>query len=178
MAALAEITGWIDSRDQRLMRKLNGWRAPKWLRLWMLAATRGGDGWLWYGMGIAVAFYGGEHRFAALGACVCAVGFGIALFMKLKSAIGRKRPCALEPHCWAKLLPPDQFSFPSGHTITAFAVAVSLGTFYPEMRPGLFFCATSIAASRILLGMHFLSDVVAGAMFGTLLGALSASAFL
>jgi undecaprenyl-diphosphatase len=46
------------------------------------------------------------------------------------------------------------------------------------MRPGLFFCASSIAASRILLGMHFLSDVIAGALLGTLLGVASASVFL
>ena len=42
-----------------------------------------------------------------------------------RRATRRKRPCA-EPHCWATLLPPDQFSFPSGHTITAFAVSLSL----------------------------------------------------
>ena len=51
------------------------------------------------------------------------------LFLHLKKATGRQRPCAFEPHCWATLLPPDQFSFPSGHTITAFAVAVSLSMF-------------------------------------------------
>jgi undecaprenyl-diphosphatase len=82
----------------------------------------------------------------------------------------------VEPHCWAQLLPPDQFSFPSGHTITAFAVAVSLGGFYPEMLPGLFFCAASVAASRVVLGMHFLSDVLAGAAIGATLGALATAA--
>jgi len=35
-----------------------------------------------------------------------------------------RRTCAFEPHCRPTLLPPDQFSFPSGHTITAFAVAL------------------------------------------------------
>jgi undecaprenyl-diphosphatase len=102
-----------------------------------------------------------------------AVGAGIALFLELKRAFRRKRPCELEPHCWADLLPPDQFSFPSGHTITAFAVAVALAEFYPEMLPGLFFCAASVAASRVVLGMHFLSDVVAGAALGATLGALA-----
>lgn len=184
MAVMAGLTvrandwaGWIDARDQKLMRKVNRWRAPKWLRLWMLAATRGGDGWLWYAMATVVAFFGGEQRFLAIGAAACASGVGIAVFMKLKRSIGRKRPCAIEPHCWAQLLPPDQFSFPSGHTITAFSVAVALGMFYPEMQPGLFFCAVSVAASRILLGMHFLSDVVAGALLGGLLGFVSASSF-
>lgn len=79
------------------------------------------------------------------------------------------------PHCWATLLPPDQFSFPSGHTITAFAVAIPLGVFYPSLMVGLLFCALSIALSRVMLGLHFLSDVVAGCIIGIALGLLSAS---
>jgi len=98
-----------------------------------------------------------------------AAGSGIALFLRLKRAARRRRPVAIEPHCWATLLPPDQFSFPSGHTITAFAVAVSLSLFYPTLAIGLLFCAASVAVSRILLGMHFLSDVLAGAAIGSLL---------
>ena len=164
---------WVELSDHRLMRQVNRWRPPRWLRLWMIAATRCGDGWLWYGIGAVVLLFGGPERFAALLATATAVGCGIALFLKLKRAFGRKRPCAMEPHCWATLLPPDQFSFPSGHTITAFAVAVSLSAFYPELAAGLFFCAVSVAASRILLGMHFLSDVVAGAAIGTLLALAS-----
>jgi undecaprenyl-diphosphatase len=140
----------------------------------MVAATRGGDGWLWYGMGMVVALFGGPDRIKAVASAALAVGAGVALFLKLKRAFGRRRPCALEPHCWATLLPPDQFSFPSGHTITAFSVALSLGAFYPIMLPGLLFCAASVALSRILLGMHFLTDVLAGALIGCLLGYFSA----
>ena len=158
---------FIVHRDQRLMRRINRWNAPRWIRIWMLLATRGGDGWLWYAMGAVILAFGGEQRFRALAAAVLAAGTGILLFLRIKKLTGRKRPCAYEPHCWAKLLPPDQFSFPSGHTITAFAVAVSLSRFYPDLTIGLLFCAISVAASRILLGMHFLSDVLAGAAIGT-----------
>ncbi len=140
----------------------------------MIAATRGGDGWLWYAMGFVVALYGGSQRFAALLSAAVAAGVGIGIFLKLKRTCKRRRPCALEPHCWATLLPPDHFSFPSGHTITAFAVAVSLGCFYPAAFAGLLFCAASVAASRILLGMHFLSDVLAGALIGAILGSSAA----
>src|SRR5579862_2892156 len=167
----------VEAGDHRLMRQVNRWRAPRWLRLWMIAATRGGDGWLWYAMGLVVTLVVGFERFQALGAATVAVGLGIALFLRLKRAFGRKRPCALEPHCWATLLPPDQFSFPSGHTITAFAVMITLGMYYPAMLPGLFFCAISVAVSRILLGMHFVSDVIAGAAIGGALGYTSAVVF-
>ena len=160
----------IESGDHRLMRRVNRWRAPRWIRLWMICATRGGDGWLWYALLFAVAMFGGDLRREALVAAMLAVGVGIALFLWLKRSTKRRRPCALEPHAWAKLLPPDQFSFPSGHTITAFAMVLSVGSFYPAVWPVLLFCAVSIALSRILLGMHFLSDVVAGAGLGSLLG--------
>jgi hypothetical protein len=101
-----------------------------------ICATRGGDGWLWYAMGIVILLAGGERRFAAVGAGLLAAGLGVAMFLRLKKATGRRRPCAIEPHCWATLLPPDQFSFPSGHTITAFAVSVALSRFYPELATG------------------------------------------
>ena len=160
---------FIAHRDENLMRCINRWDAPRWIRLWMLWATRGGDGWLWYGMGLIVLLFGGEQRFRAVASGVLAAGTGIALFLRIKKATGRRRPCAIEPHAWATLLPPDQFSFPSGHTITAFSIAVSLALFYPTLGIGLVFCAASVAASRILLGLHFLSDVVAGAAIGTTL---------
>jgi undecaprenyl-diphosphatase len=97
---------------------------------------------------------------------------GIGIFVLLKRVSRRKRPCELEPHCWASILPPDQFSFPSGHTITAFAITMTLGSFYPDFQLGLLLIAVSIAASRIMLGMHFLSDVLAGSVIGISLGYL------
>jgi undecaprenyl-diphosphatase len=160
----------LSTPDYLLMRKVNRWSAPRWVRWWMIAATRSGDGWFWGLCGIILLATHEAARFAALIASALAAATGILIFRTVKKFVGRKRPCHIEPHCWATLLPPDQFSFPSGHSITAFAVAVSLGLFYPAVFPGLLFMAISIAASRILLGMHFLSDVLAGATLGVLLG--------
>ena len=165
--------GFILRRDYSLMQRANNWDAPRWVQLFVVAASRGGDGWLWYAMGLVILAFGGSERFAALGAAGIAAVLSIVVFIWMKRFTGRKRPCQIQPHRWATLLPPDQFSFPSGHTITAFAVAVSLGGFYPELIPGLVFCAVSIAASRVVLGMHFLSDVLAGAALGASLGAIA-----
>jgi undecaprenyl-diphosphatase len=164
------VLDWVSAGDHRLMRRVNRWKAPRWLRLWMVAATRGGDGWLWYAIAALLLIDGGDARIRAVAAASIAVAAGIALFISVKKICNRKRPCALEPHCWATLLPPDQFSFPSGHTITAFAFTIAISFFYPSLLGPLLFAASSVAASRILLGMHFLSDVVAGAVLGGLLG--------
>ena len=168
----------ITKGDHNVMRRANNWVAPRWVRLYVISSTRGGDGWLWYAMGIAILFFGGETRFQALGAAGVSAALSVLLFGWLKRMTGRRRPCQIEPHCWATLLPPDQFSFPSGHTMTAFAVAIPMVLFYPTLIIGLFFCALSIAVSRVLLGMHFLSDVVAGALIGAGLGYLGYFAFV
>lgn len=174
-AISGQILGFIAMRDHRVMQRCNSWLAPRWVRLWMIWATRGGDGWLWLAIGAAVLALGGEGRVPVVGASSAAAAAGVAVFMVLKKAANRPRPCAIAPHAWATLLPPDRFSFPSGHTMTAFAVVTPLTMAYPELAPGLVFCALSVAASRVVLGMHFLSDVVAGALLGGALGYLSST---
>ena len=54
-------------------------------------------------------------------------------------------------------------------------MAVSIAHFYPQCWGYLLFLAASIAVSRIILGMHFLSDVVVGALIGIALGYTSVS---
>jgi undecaprenyl-diphosphatase len=156
--------------DYRLMRRVNRWRAPRWFRWWMLLATRAGDGWLWGAIGIALLISSDPQRFHAVEAGGCAVASGIAIFHRIKRLVGRARPRDIEPHCWACIVTRDRFSFPSGHSTTAFAVAVALGSFYPEARPLLLLLAANVAVSRVIVGMHFLSDVLVGSGMGALLG--------
>ena len=170
MTARRMVWEFIQARDYQVMRKVHRWRPPRWLRYWMITATRLGDGWIWYSVGIAVLLFGGEYRFIAFAASASAEAATIVLFRLLKKASQRKRPCQLEAHCWANVLPPDQFSFPSGHAMSAFAIAVPLCIFYPDLQAALLALSLSIAISRVILGMHFVSDVVVGSLVGTGLG--------
>ena len=157
--------------DYQLMIRINRWRAPRWVRWWMLLATRAGDGWLWGLTGLVVLFANSDaRRYRALEAAACAVCAGIVMFHKVKRIVCRTRPKDIEPHCWAKIVTRDKFSFPSGHSTTAFAVALSLGSFYPELLPVLLALAANVAISRVIVGMHFLSDVIVGSGAGALLG--------
>jgi undecaprenyl-diphosphatase len=136
----------------------------------MIVASRVGDGWLWYALGLILLLFGGHNRFRAVGAAAVAEAISASLFLWIKKLAGRKRPCEIGQNCWATLLPPDQFSFPSGHSMTAFSVAVPTSLFYPSLEAGLLFCAISIALSRIVLGLHFLSDVIVGSALGAVIG--------
>jgi undecaprenyl-diphosphatase len=170
MTVAQTVWGHIQSNDHRLMRKIHRWRAPRWFRILMIMMTRLGDGWLWYSIGLILLIFGGSQKFLAIGAATAAAAAGVFLFRTLKHASRRKRPCEIEPHCWASILPPDKYSFPSGHSITSFAIALSIGMFYPDLQIVLLVVALLIASSRIILGMHFLSDVLAGSAIGILLG--------
>ena len=61
--------------------------------------------------------------------------------------------------------------------MTAFSIAMVVSYFYPTLQWPLYFLAVSIGLSRIVLGMHFLSDVLAGAILGSALGVASIVAF-
>ena len=161
---------YISTRDHSLMRRLNGWRPPRWVRIWMTLASRVGDGWLWWTIGLMLLLFGGPQRFRAVGAAAISEAVSAMIFLAIKKLAGRKRPCEIGQNCWATLLPPDQFSFPSGHSMTAFSVTVPLSLFYPSLEAGLLFCAVSIALSRIVLGLHFLSDILVGSALGATIG--------
>jgi len=160
---------FIEEGDQRLMRRIHRWRAPRYIRVWMILATRMGDGWIWYLLGVVLLLFGGPQRYAAVGSATAAAVTGILLFSVIKRASRRQRPCEIERHCWSRILPPDQFSFPSGHSIVAFAVTISVAHFYPSLGGALLFMAVSVAVSRIILGMHYLSDVLVGSTIGVIL---------
>jgi len=163
----------LSAPDLNVMRRLNRWRAPRWVRWWMLLATRAGDGWLWGLIGVAILFSPDSVRFRAVEAAGCAVATGMLIFHKVKRVFRRRRPRDIEPHCWAHIVTRDKFSFPSGHSTTAFAVALSLGSFYPACLPLLLLLAANVAVSRVAVGMHFVSDVLAGSAIGSLLGYLA-----
>jgi undecaprenyl-diphosphatase len=110
-----------------------------------------------------------------------AVGVPGLLAAIAKRLIGRIRPPAFETHGHLAFEPIGWKAiaqgFPSGHATTAFAAAVVLGMLWPRARVPLYVLAGLIALSRVVLGSHYPSDAIAGAMFGTVAAALVVRAF-
>ena len=85
----------------------------------------------------------------------------------VKNMIGRRRPSDLGPWLYAPFTWKPAFSsMPSGHSTTAFAVAIAFGAVFPRARLVLWIYAGIIALSRIVITAHFPSDVLAGALVG------------
>jgi undecaprenyl-diphosphatase len=165
---------FVTESDFRVNHRLVGWRPPRWFRLWMLTASRLGDGWLWLITGLLLGA-GGGHGLDVLGAAALAAAVANALLIPLKRRFRRPRPCEREPNPYfATPYRPqfqgDAFSFPSGHSLNAFAVSTVVALAFPTLAPVAFLVAASVAASRVFLGLHFLTDVVVGAALGAAIG--------
>jgi membrane-associated phospholipid phosphatase len=104
---------------------------------------------------------------AALTALSAAALAGLAVTL-LKDLFERARPPFLGVEAVGAV--PDSTSFPSGHSATAFAAAVSVGLLYPRLRTPLLALAATVALSRVYLGVHFWSDVVFGSVLGAAIG--------
>lgn len=88
----------------------------------------------------------------------------------VKLAIGRQRPLIEDHPPLARA--PSKLSFPSAHATSSVAGATALGRVEPRARPPLYALAAAICVGRPYLGMHYPSDVLAGAAFGALIGSL------
>ncbi len=89
----------------------------------------------------------------------------------LKQAVDRPRPPLDDPaRLDAVIALPSSPSFPSGHATTAFAAAAALAVLVPRLRWPAMGLAALVALSRVYLGVHFVLDILAGAVLGTLIG--------
>jgi undecaprenyl-diphosphatase len=144
---------------------------PAVVRL-LLVASRLGDGVVWYALIVALALAGGTNG-RDIATQMTAVGaFNLLLYLWLKARIGRPRPyvqCADIRACARAL---DRFSFPSGHALHASAFSLLLVAHLPWTAWAVLPLAALIMLSRVALGLHYPSDVAAGAAIGSLSAAL------
>jgi membrane-associated phospholipid phosphatase len=126
-------------------------------------------GAIWIGVGLAAAALDPSRRGRWLKAgalAPAAVGANFAVKMLIRRA--RPELHGLPPLAGA----PSSLSFPSAHSTSSFAAATAMGRIAPAARGPLFTLATVIALGRPYLGMHYPSDVLAGALLGLLIGRL------
>jgi len=155
--------------DSALCIRFNGAVRIAPVRLVFRVVSRLGDGVFWYSLMLAMLATGGA---AAFGPFARMAGTGLActlIYKWLKSKTSRPRPFAVENAVRAGADPLDPFSFPSGHTLHAVAFSMVAIAYYPMLAWLLVPFTVLVAASRVVLGLHYPSDVLAGAALGALI---------
>jgi undecaprenyl-diphosphatase len=142
-------------------------------RRYFAAISRLGDGVFWYVLMATLVAADGLQGLAA-SAHLAATGLiALTLYKLLKRWTRRPRPFASDARIRAWVAPLDEFSFPSGHTLHAVAFSVVALAHYPVLAWLLVPFSASVAVSRVVLGLHYPSDVLAATGIGVALGSLS-----
>lgn len=132
-----------------------------------------GDGIAWYGL-MAVLLL--RYRDAAVIPVLHMIAVGLlctAVYKWLKARTLRPRPYQLHSSIQHFIAPLDRFSFPSGHTLHAVAFSLVAAGYYPGLSAPLAVFSLLIAMSRVVLGLHYPSDVLAGAAIGAAIALVS-----
>lgn len=131
----------------------------------LISRTADGPGYLAAPLALAPI----DHAAAVTLLALLATAFAIErpLYALLKRSLKRNRPADAVPGFESFVVPADKFSFPSGHTSGAFLTATAIGTLLPFLLPPLLVWAALVGISRVFLGVHFPTDIVAGALMGS-----------
>jgi len=165
----------FDQAELRLCRYLNRSSSSRLVRQLFRGISWLGDGWVWYGLLLALPLiYGARGGVAAAHMGLTAL-VGIVIYKLVKTRAVRERPYITHSVIHCASVPLDRYSFPSGHTLHAVSFTWQAGVHFPELLWVLLPLAALIAASRVVLGLHYPSDVIAGAAIGAALAELGLS---
>jgi undecaprenyl-diphosphatase len=165
----------VDAAEYSICRKLNRGASFAFPRRLFQIASRLGDGVIWYVvLALLPLLYGVA---AAKPAIIMALTglLGVAIYKLLKRVFVRERPFITHSTIDLAMVPLDRYSFPSGHTLHAVSFAWQVTAHFPELGWVLVPLAALIAASRVVLGLHYPTDVLAGAALGASLAELGCS---
>jgi undecaprenyl-diphosphatase len=179
MASHSTLQGSLLARfnhaEYRLCRRLNRGVEHTGIRVFFKIASRLGDGVIWYALMLALpVLYGMRGLEVALVMLVTGAA-GLAVYKFLKRTFVRERPFIRYTGISLAGAPLDRYSFPSGHTLHAVAFTWQACAAFPELAVVLVPLALAIAVSRVVLGLHYPTDVLVGALLGVASGVLGAS---
>lgn len=161
------------TKDVRVCVALNRWGGRPRVTRFFGAISRLGDGVFWYALMAALPLADGwtgaraSLHLALTGTCA------VLLYRVLKRLTRRPRPFREHQAIVARVPPLDEYSFPSGHTLHAVAFGVVASVWYPALALLLGPFALLVAASRVVLGLHYPTDVLAATVIGGAVATIS-----
>ena len=132
-----------------------------------------GNGIFWYSLVILLPIvFGSEALLASLHMSVIGA-IGLVVYKLIKQYTRRRRPGHVHDLIRLVSAPLDYYSFPSGHTLHAVSFTIIALHYYPQLGLLLVPFAVLVAFSRVILGLHYPTDVFAGALIGATLALAS-----
>lgn len=148
------------------------WASRKARRPWVLRpfalVSRLGNGVFWYSLIAVLPVVDGVDGLLAGVHMLITGGLALLLYKGIKAGTQRVRPCHDSLDIAASVPPLDRYSFPSGHTLHAVSFSTVALWYYPQLGWLLVPFTLLVAASRVVLGLHYPTDVLVG--FGLGLG--------
>jgi len=142
------------------------------VRIFFRLISRLGDGVFWYTVMLGIMLTKGEPSYLPILHMAGAGLTGTLIYKWIKGKTLRPRPYEVHQDIWLTGRPLDRFSFPSGHTLHAVAFCAVGLFYYPQLATLLLPFTVLVGLSRVVLGLHYPSDVIAGATIGGLIAML------
>jgi len=162
---------WMDQHELRFCLALNKYSSNEVIKIFFTIISRLGNGIFWYALILMLpVIYGQEAVETSIIMAITGI-IGVAIYKLLKNNLVRQRPCISHPCINQGTAMLDLYSFPSGHTLHAFSFSIVAINSFPELGIILIPFTLLVAASRVVLGLHYPTDVAVGALIGTLLAA-------
>ncbi|NRB41571.1 MAG: phosphatase PAP2 family protein [Pseudomonadales bacterium] len=156
----------LQNVDELIYRWFNQFQRSLLITRIFRCISRSGDGYLYIMLGIFAMLLDNPHSKLFVATSLLAYFIEIPSFIGLKLLFKRSRPYVNIKGSYYSIEAADKFSLPSGHTAAAAVMMTMTACYYPDFFIVALLWTVLIGLSRVILGVHYLSDIFAGALLG------------